>query len=80
MPFYKRLLAQQGWVVLPPIIIIVGIRGTLHSHTINCLEDLYIAIHINCKIMKTLSQIAFENLTHVTLNKRKLENHQKNTY
>ena len=68
MPFYKQLLAQQGWVVLPPIIIIVGIRGTLHSHT------------INCKIMKTLSQIAFENLTHVTLNKRKLENHQKNTY
>lgn len=29
--------------------------------------------------MKSFAQIAFENLTHVTLNKRKLEN-QKNTY
>ena len=68
----QPLLTQPSSTLLPPIIITIGIRGTFHTNTIQCLKDLHITSHNICKLMEPLSQIPITYLMHIILNKQKL--------
>jgi len=70
------LLTQQGWAVLPQKIITAGIRGSIHTATTKSLLDLKIPNNKIQKLMETFSQISIRYLTHIILNKRKLEKKQ----
>lgn len=70
------LLSQQGWEVLPPIIITIGIRGTIHTPSIDRLQELHISTPKIHKLMEKPSQITIKYLRHIILNKRKLEKKQ----
>ena len=56
-----------------PNIITGGIRGAIHTPTINQLQDLHIPIPKIHKIMKQFSQIIIIYLTHIILNKIELK-------
>jgi hypothetical protein len=67
------ILSQLGWIVLPPIIIIAGIRGNSDTTTVKVLQDLQIPNSKIQKLMESFSQIAIRYLTHIILNIRELK-------
>ena len=69
----EPLLAQQGWDVLPPFIITTRIEGSIQILSVESLKNLNIPNQKIHKLMETLSQVAIKYLTHIILNRRKLE-------
>ena len=69
----EPLLTQQGWDVLPPFIITTRIEGSIQILSVESLKNLNIPNQKIHKLMETLSQIAIKYLTHIILNRRKLE-------
>ena len=61
-PYYNPLLSQQGWIVLPAIIITARMRGAIHTSTTN-------KIH---KFLEIFSQVAIKYLTRIISNKQNL--------
>jgi hypothetical protein len=53
-----------------------GVRGAIHEHSIQKLEDLKIPKSNIKKLMKDIHQNAIKYLTYLILNKRKLDNKQ----
>ena len=71
-------LQRLGWTTLPPIIITVGMRVPFtnrQSHTSFIWKSLTLEIRIKTQ-METISLNAIKYLTHMVLNKSKLEEHQ----
>lgn len=52
------------------------IRGVIHIPTVKLLQELQIPTSKIYKLMKNFSQIAIKYLTHIILNKQKLEKKQ----
>lgn len=51
-------LAQEGWDVLPPIVIAIRIHGYIHTPTLQCLLDFKIPTTKDNKLREFLSQIS----------------------
>lgn len=63
-------LQNIGWQTLPPIVITFSIHNTIHQPLVNLLFDL----HILKPLMANLFANTVQYLTHLILNKVKLEN------
>jgi hypothetical protein len=72
----QLILTQIGWEALPLIIITARIRGTIHNPTIEGLQELKILNFKIYNLMDTFSKIAIRYLTHIILDKGKLEKKQ----
>jgi hypothetical protein len=66
--------------VLPPLFTTAGSQGTIHTPTIKHLTKLKIAQYKTHKLMKTFPHIVAEHLTHIILDKHKLEKEEKKHY
>lgn len=69
-------IQSTGWKTNPLITITAGVRGAIHEHSINKLNDLKIPKPNIKKLMKDMHQNAIKYFTYLVLNKRKLENKQ----
>ena len=72
----KTTITQQGWMVLPKILITTCIQGSIHTNTIQRLIELKIPPNIIYKLMESFSKIVISYLTHIILNKCKFENNK----
>ena len=70
-------LRAQGWNIRPLIVITVGVKGAIHTRSVELLENLHIPTSQIVKKMKIIHQIAIKYLTYLVLNKRKLDNKQE---
>jgi hypothetical protein len=70
------LLYQLGWRILPPIIIMATMQDIIHTTTTKHPQDLHNPNSKIHKLMESFSQIGIKYLTHIILNKRKLEKKQ----
>ena len=70
MAILQPLLTQQGWQVLPPVIIMANIRGIIDTSTTGHPMDLKIPTPKIHNIMETLSQFSVRCLTHMIMHKR----------
>jgi hypothetical protein len=66
-----------GWKVAPLIVILAGVRGTIHIPSINNLKTTYKFKEALIKnTLTNINTIAIQHLTFIILHKRRLENNQ----
>ena len=67
-------IQNNGWKTNPLITITAGVRGAIHEHSIEKLNNLKIPKANIKNLMKSLHHNAIKYLTYLILNKRKLDN------